>query len=54
MSVTLQHFLKAMDEERGQDYCTVNIQRQALKHFLKIKYEKTRIKQGKSHEAPEE
>lgn len=47
MSVTLQHFLKAMDGERGQDYCTVNIQIQALKHFLKIKYEKNKDHVGK-------
>lgn len=30
MSVTLEHFFKAMDGERVQDYRAVNIQSQAL------------------------
>lgn len=30
MSVTLEHFFKAMDRERGRDYCALNIQSQAL------------------------
>lgn len=30
MSVTLQHFFKAMDGERGQGYCSVNIQSRVL------------------------